>query len=673
MDILLRGVRGSIATSSVETDFYGGNTACVEVSTSGGATLFFDAGTGIREAGEFFPDKGTCYLFISHGHADHIQGLGFFKPLHSSGWVTHLYLPKEISHVPTLFFSDALFPIPFSSFAGVIVPHALEAGERFSLPGAPDVAIETFATNHPGGGLAYKMFSDGEVFFYSGDHEITDAQEMREQTAAMLQDVDFAVVDAMYSKEDYKPGWGHSCWEDWVEMAHEAKVKVLLLSHHAPDRSDTELDTMQLEIGGYSVSETIVLIGRQGMILPIPFPENYSVQTSDWMEYFLDDLDRYKEVGVVLDRILAKAREITFADAGTVFLVEGDELVFAYTHNDTLFSVDSAYKFAYATMRLPIRTNSIAGYCAVTGSAVNIPDVYHIPDDAPYTFNRNFDDSTGYRTTSVLAVPLFDKSHQLLGVIQIINSQPSGPGKSYPFSSAMMQRVKEIAMATSHILERSAFLRSSIGRLIRTATVHDPSETGPHAERVGAIAAELYQRWGEKHSIGQDVIRFERGNIRLAAMLHDIGKVGISDAILKKPGKLTDEEFRVMRGHTKLGEGILSDDTEYIMALARNIALHHHQKWNGRGYAGVTDEGLLAGDKIPLPARITAVADVFDALVSPRCYKNPWTMDKAIEILQKDAGSHFDPELVACMEEILEIVPKIYERYPDILEEKKES
>ena len=672
MDILLRGVRGSIATSSVETDFYGGNTSCIEVNTSSGATVFFDAGTGIREAGEFMPEKGTCHLFISHGHADHILGLGFFKPLHSSGWVTHLYLPKEISHVPTLFFSDALFPIPFSSFAGEIVAHSLEAGERFQLPDAPDVTIETFATNHPGGGLAYKMYSDGDVFFYSGDHEITKDEAVRKATETMLQGVDFAVVDSMYSREDYKPGWGHSCWEDWVELALAARVKVLLLSHHAPDRSDGELDLMQLEIGGFSASETIVLVGRQGMILPIPFPENYSVQTSDWMDFFLDDLDRYKEVGVVLDRILAKAREITFADAGTVFLVEGSELVFAYTHNDTLFSVDNAYKFAYATMRLPIKTNSIAGYCAATGSVVNIPDVYNIPKDAPYSFNRNFDDSTGYKTTSVLAVPLFDKSHALLGVIQIINSQPSGPGKPYPFSSAMVQRVKDIAMATSHILERSAFLRSSIGRLIRTATVHDPSETGPHAERVGAIAAELYQRWGEKRGVGLDVIRFERGNIRLAAMLHDIGKVGISDSILKKPARLTDDEFRVMRGHTALGEKILSDDTEYIMVLARNIALHHHQKWNGRGYAGELDEGLLEGDKIPLAARITAVADVFDALVSPRCYKNPWTMDKAMEILHKDAGSHFDPELVECMEEILDIIPRIYERYPDILEVKRE-
>ncbi|MDR2800486.1 MAG: HD domain-containing protein, partial [Desulfovibrio sp.] len=153
--------------------------------------------------------------------------------------------------------------------------------------------------------------------------------------------------------------------------------------------------------------------------------------------------------------------------------------------------------------------------------------------------------------------------------------------------------------------------------------------------------------------------------IRLAAMLHDIGKVGISDLILKKPGKLTDDEFAVMRGHAAIGAAILAEDLSDISALSQDIALHHHQKWNGRGYPAI--EGKTpAGESIPLGARMVAVADVFDALVSPRCYKKPWSFAEALELLRKEAGEHFDPHLVECMVEIRDLLPLIYERFPDV-------
>jgi response regulator RpfG family c-di-GMP phosphodiesterase len=164
---------------------------------------------------------------------------------------------------------------------------------------------------------------------------------------------------------------------------------------------------------------------------------------------------------------------------------------------------------------------------------------------------------------------------------------------------------------------------------------------------------------------GLDYIRNEKGLLRLASMLHDIGKVGVSDSVLKKPGKLTEEEFAVMRGHTALGASILAEDAGEIAALARGIALHHHQKWNGTGYAGAGEEGKLAGEDIPMGARITAIADVFDALVSPRCYKQPWTFEKALALLHEEAGRHFDPALVASMAGIADLLHSIYAAFPD--------
>lgn len=130
-----------------------------------------------------------------------------------------------------------------------------------------------------------------------------------------------------------------------------------------------------------------------------------------------------------------------------------------------------------------------------------------------------------------------------------------------------------------------------------------------------------------------------------AAPLHDIGKIAISDNILKKPGKLSDEEYSIMKTHAPKGKTIILDviggieNDEYVN-IAADIAAYHHEKWNGTGYS----EGL-SGDNIPLCARIMAIADVFDALISERCYKKPFTLDEAFDIIEESAGSHFDPIL----------------------------
>jgi response regulator RpfG family c-di-GMP phosphodiesterase len=217
----------------------------------------------------------------------------------------------------------------------------------------------------------------------------------------------------------------------------------------------------------------------------------------------------------------------------------------------------------------------------------------------------------------------------------------------------------------SGILERSAVERNGIYGILRMATVHDPFETGPHAERVGAIAAELYHVWAVRRGRKPEAIRHEKSRLRLAAMLHDIGKVGISDLILEKVDPLTPEETAAMREHTRLGASILDEDPGEIAALAHDIALHHHQRWDGQGYAGGRDEDRLAGEAIPLGARIAAIADVFDALVSERCYKKPWTFTAALDHLREESGRHFDPGLVACLDGISDLLQLIYDRFPD--------
>ena len=662
MNIFLRGVRGSIANPVPETAFYGGNTTCIEMHGDDGALLFFDAGTGLREAGNLLPESGECHIFISHGHIDHIVGLWFFKPLHSPEWTTHLYLPDWLMRLPDQFFTSGMFPVPFSHLNGRVIQHQISAGDHVAI--TPQTTVTALSANHPGNGLAYRARTEAATFFYSGDHEITP--ETKAATLAMLDKADIAVVDAMFSRKDYIAGWGHSTWEDWLEVAGQAGVKHLVLSHHAPERSDLELDGLDQQLVKRLESAALsVYIGREGLhfgpdgaIPPIR-------QESDWLLRFLNELGSYREEGAILDITLAKAREISHADAGTIYLVENGDLIFAYTHNDSLFSVNSAYKHAYSRIRLPMDETSVVGYVAATGNPVLLDDARVLPEDAPYRFNSEFDEHTGYQSVSMLTVPFSNSRGKVLGVMQLINSLDTRTGKPCPFTPDMLYTVRLLAREVGSVIQYRALQRRNVHNILRMATMHDPSETGMHAERVGSIAAELFQRWAIRQKLEPQVIRFEKSNLRLAAMLHDVGKVGISDLILKKPGKLTEKEFLVMRDHTRYGATILETDNDDLSDLARDIALHHHQKWNGQGYADSTDEGRLAGEEIPLAARITAVADVFDALVSPRCYKNGWTFEAAFAHLCKESGKHFDPLLVTCMEEIRGMLKLIYLRYPD--------
>ncbi|WP_146066929.1 HD-GYP domain-containing protein, partial [Candidatus Venteria ishoeyi] len=145
------------------------------------------------------------------------------------------------------------------------------------------------------------------------------------------------------------------------------------------------------------------------------------------------------------------------------------------------------------------------------------------------------------------------------------------------------------------------------------------------------------------------------------APMHDIGKIGIPDAILRKPGKLDDTEWTIMKQHPEIGANILKGDTP-LQHMARDIALYHHEKWDGSGYP----QGL-AGTQITLAARIVAVADVFDALTTVRPYKAAWPVEKAVEFMQKQAGQHFDPDLVRLFLNALPAILEIKEKWKEAL------
>ena len=178
------------------------------------------------------------------------------------------------------------------------------------------------------------------------------------------------------------------------------------------------------------------------------------------------------------------------------------------------------------------------------------------------------------------------------------------------------------------------------------------TETGNHVKRVSHICYEL--------AMGYGLSKREAELIRLAAPLHDVGKVGIPDAILNKPGPLTDEEWAIMQLHAEKGHLILKDSNRDIVNTGAVIALSHHERWDGSGYP----KGLK-GEDIPIAGRIVALADVFDALRHKRCYKEPWSLDDVVKEINAQQGKQFDPKLIDVFNQRIKEIEDVLVRYPD--------
>lgn len=207
---------------------------------------------------------------------------------------------------------------------------------------------------------------------------------------------------------------------------------------------------------------------------------------------------------------------------------------------------------------------------------------------------------------------------------------------------------KAIAEATKELRDVKLEI---INRLARAAELRDP-ETGMHILRVGHISGEISLSAGFDPKFCDLMV--------LAAPMHDVGKVGIPDQILLKPGKLSKEEFETIKTHSLIGSYILSGSHHQLIKMAETIALSHHEKWDGTGYP----QGL-SGNNIPVEGRITAIADVFDALTSARPYKTAWSFEKALDEIKALAGTHFDPELVDCFLRIRGKIVIIKEKFKD--------
>jgi HD-GYP domain-containing protein (c-di-GMP phosphodiesterase class II) len=398
------------------------------------------------------------------------------------------------------------------------------------------------------------------------------------------------------------------------------------------------------------------------------------------------EFNQIQDLDLLLERILLEARKGVRADAGSIYVKlpvygdgRGDILSIKYAQNDTVIkTLPPGQKMIYSVVPIPIDQKSVAGYCALTRKTINIPDMYNIAPGAPYSFNSSFDKLAAYKTVSSLTFPLTNADGQLLGVIQVINGKDDKEN-IVPFTEDDEFLITHFATHATTALQRAYVNRAMVLRMIKMSELRDPKETGAHVNRVAGYAVEIYDRYAYKHNVPAAERERFRDWLRIGSMLHDVGKVAVSDTILKKPGRFTPEEFAIMQQHSQQGAALFNDPQSPFDLLAKEIALTHHENWDGSGYPGWVDpddgtpiradeNGRAIGRKgieIPLAGRIVAIADVFDALCSKRVYKEAWSIEEALSEMRKLKGSKFDPELIDVFFEILPTIKQIQDLYPE--------
>jgi len=397
------------------------------------------------------------------------------------------------------------------------------------------------------------------------------------------------------------------------------------------------------------------------------------------------EIAQVQDIDVLLEKILSAARKLANADAGTIYIKNGKSLKFSHAQNDTLQKqLPSGQKLIYKAFSVPINPSSISGYVASTGETLNIPDVYQANNDGQtaYIFNHSFDEKTDYRTQSVLTIPLKNSHRKVIGVMQLINAQDA-KGEIIPFLEGDIPLVRIFANNVSRAIERAQMTRAEILGLINfLMRIRDPEETEAHVNRIGAYSSEIYETWASKKGVPRVEIEIKAEVLRMAAMLHDLGKLAIPRSIREKRDRFTAEEYEIMKQHTVKGSQMLleSAQTKYEKVAAQ-IALNHHEYWNGSGYPGHVnplngqaipgyedEQGKPRGKKgeeIPVFGRVVAIADVYDALLSRRAFRGSLEEVDVLKTLEKGAGRCFDPEMIEAFFSCLDMIHAIAQRFPE--------
>ncbi|MGB9916176.1 MAG: HD domain-containing phosphohydrolase [Candidatus Hydrothermia bacterium] len=359
-----------------------------------------------------------------------------------------------------------------------------------------------------------------------------------------------------------------------------------------------------------------------------------------------------KDVDTILERIVDEAMELSNCDGGTIYTIKGNNLVFKILKNKVLkqkLYTDEILDF-FTVKEVPISEGSISGYVAKTR------EILHIPDrETALNMGFNFDSvvlqDVDYKVESTLTIPLITANGELLGVLQLINARANG--KIVPFSDEVIKLMKffgsqaAVALQNAKLLEEVKKVQLYAIYTLSSATEFKDKVTGDHIKRISRVSYLIAKTMGMDKTFCELIL--------YASPMHDIGKVAIPDYILNKPDRLSATEWEIMKKHVIYGAQIIGDSDLPLFQMAKKIALYHHERYDGNGYPYG-----LSGEKIPIEARIVQVADVFDALVSPRPYKIPWSFQDAIDYIRDMKGEQFDPNAAEAFLEKTDLIARLY-------------
>ncbi len=333
---------------------------------------------------------------------------------------------------------------------------------------------------------------------------------------------------------------------------------------------------------------------------------------------YLTEVSSYREANDIIMVLADMGRALTSSDRCTVWVVSDDKQ-----------KIWTKVAHGMDAIELPI-DSGIVGDSITTQKKIIIDDVYQ--DER---FNSNIDKQTGYRTKSMMVIPMFDHDDEIIGAFQVMNNtRDKGHFDRRDMERLMLASTyaaetlisSQLSMEIVDTQREVVFTMGAIGE-------SRSKETGNHVKRVAEyseLMALLY---------GLDIQEAEL--LKQASPMHDIGKIAIPDAILKKPGRFDAEEREIMNTHAELGYQMIKNSERPLLKAAAIVAYQHHEKWDGTGYP----QGLKEKD-IHIYGRITAIADVFDALGSDRVYKKAWSNERIFKLLKEERGKHFDPILI---------------------------
>ena len=365
-------------------------------------------------------------------------------------------------------------------------------------------------------------------------------------------------------------------------------------------------------------------------------------------------LSSEKNIDKLLENIVDQAMELTGADGGSIYVKEDNSLSFKILKNKVLKKKFKGkdLKSIFPIHKIPINYHSIAGYAALKGEILNFKSREEARASG-FSFDEKIEKALQYVTQSTLTIPLKTRNEEVVGVLQLIN--PREDGKIVTFKAEHESVMKylasqaAIAIQNAHLIKEIKEVQLHAIYTLSSAAEFRDKITGDHIKRISQTSYLIARKLG----LDED----ESELILYASPMHDIGKIAIPDRILFKPARLTENEWRVMQKHTIYGAQIIGETPYPLFQYAKNIALYHHERFDGKGYP----EGLK-GKKIPLEARIVAIADVFDALVTSRPYKKAWSIESAIEYIAEERGHHFDPEIANIFLGNIKLVKEIYRK-----------